>query len=137
MNVIKYLFSYIRMLTEQQQRHYNNVVSNECTKIQILNENSTFNRVNRKERKIMKNEALKQLSDKVTDLAEKNCNLELAVNAMSGLLYDITPKDRESREQVAEATALMVGLKMMADDANNLACELEKEVPSTNTADKN
>ena len=48
MNVIKYLFSYIQILTKQQQRHYNNAVSNECTKIQILNENSTFNRVNRK-----------------------------------------------------------------------------------------
>lgn len=36
MNVIKYLFSYIRMLTEQQQRHYNKTVSNECTKILII-----------------------------------------------------------------------------------------------------
>ena len=36
MNVIKYLFSYIRILTKQQQRHYNNAVSNECTKMQIL-----------------------------------------------------------------------------------------------------
>lgn len=37
MNVIKYLFSYIQALTNQQQQHYNNAVSNECTKIQILN----------------------------------------------------------------------------------------------------
>lgn len=89
MNVIKYLFSYIRMLTKQQQRHYNKTVNNECTKIQILNENSTFNRVDRKERKIMKNEAL------------------------------------------------MTGVKLMASNASDLACELEKEVPSTNTEDKN
>jgi hypothetical protein len=33
--------------------------------------------------------------------------------------------------------ALMTGVKLMADDANNLACELEKEVPSTDTEDKN
>lgn len=33
MNVIKYLFSYIRMLTKQQQRHYNKTANNECTKI--------------------------------------------------------------------------------------------------------
>ena len=33
--------------------------------------------------------------------------------------------------------ALMTGVKLMASNASDLACELEKEVPSTNTADKN
>ncbi len=94
MNVIKYLFSYIRILTKQQQRHYNNAISNECTKIQILKENSTFNRVNRKERKIMKNEALKQLSDKIVTLSGENLDLKAALDGIEGLLYDVAPQDK-------------------------------------------
>ena len=33
--------------------------------------------------------------------------------------------------------ALMTGVKLMSSNASDLACELEKEVPSTNTEDKN
>ena len=137
MNVIKYLFSYIRILTKQQQRHYNNAVSNECTKIQILNENSTFNRVDRKERKIMKNEALKQLSDKIVTLSGENLDLKAALDGIEDLLYDVAPQDKTSREQLGTITALMTGVKLMASNASDLACELEKEVPSTDTEDKN
>lgn len=137
MNVIKYLFSYIRILTKQQQRHYNNFVSNECTKIQILNENSTFSRVNRKERKIMKNEALKQLSDKIVTLSGENLGLKLALDGIDDLLYDVAPQDKTSREQLEKITALMDGVKLMASNASDLACELEKEVPPTDAANKN
>lgn len=33
--------------------------------------------------------------------------------------------------------ALMTGVELMASNASDLACELEKEVPSTDAADKN
>lgn len=36
-----------------------------------------------------------------------------------------------------ENEALMTGEKRMASNASDLACELGKEVPSTNTEDKN
>lgn len=39
----------------------------------ILKFNSTFNQVNRKERKTVNVDKIKELNDKATDLAEKSC----------------------------------------------------------------
>lgn len=85
----------------------------------------------------MKNEALKQLSDKIVTLSGEILDLKAALDGIEGLLYDVAPQDKTSREQLGKITALMTGVKLMASNASYLACELEKEVPSTDTEDKN
>ena len=43
----------------------------------------------------------------------------------------------ENKVDFAKISALVQGVYMMASNASDLACELEKEVPSTDTEDKN
>ena len=64
-------------------------------------------------------------------------DVKLALDGIDDLLLDCTPQDETSREQLGTITALMTGVELMASNASDLACELEKEVPSTNTEDKN
>lgn len=85
----------------------------------------------------MKNEALKQLNDKIVTLSGENLGLKLALDGIDDLLYSVAPQDKTSREQLEKITALMDGVELMASNASDLACELEKEVPSTDAANKN
>lgn len=78
-----------------------------------------------------------KISDKVTTLSGNILDVKLALDGIDDLLLDCTPQDETSREQLEQITALMTGVKLMASNASDLACELEKEVPSTNTEDKN
>ena len=78
-----------------------------------------------------------KISDKVTTLSGNILDVKLALDGIDDLLLDCTPQDETSREQLGKITALMTGVELMASNASDLACELEKEVPSTNTADKN
>lgn len=78
-----------------------------------------------------------KISDKVTTLSGNILDIKLALDGIDDLLLDCTPQDKTSREQLGKITALMTGVYMMASSASDLACELEKEVPSTDTEDKN
>lgn len=86
----------------------------------------------------MKNEVdFAKISDNVTTLSGNILDIKLAIDGIDDLLLDCTPQDETSREQLGTITALMTGVELMASNASDLACELEKEVPSTNTEDKN
>lgn len=86
----------------------------------------------------MKNEVdFAKISDNVTTLSGNILDIKLAIDGIDDLLLDCTPQDEESRIQLAKIGALVHGVYMMASNASDLACELEKEVPSTNTEDKN
>ena len=78
-----------------------------------------------------------KISDNVTTLSGNILDIKLAIDGIDDLLLDCTPQDEESRIQLAKISALLQGVDMMASNASDLACELEKEVPSTNTEDKN
>lgn len=78
-----------------------------------------------------------KISDNVTALSGNILDIKLAIDGIDDLLLDCTPQDEESRIQLAKIGALVHGVYMMASNASDLACELEKEVPSTNTEDKN
>ena len=78
-----------------------------------------------------------KISDNVTTLSGNILDIKLAIDGIDDLLLDCTPQDETSREQLGTITALMTGVELMASNASDLACELEKEVPSTNTEDKN
>lgn len=78
-----------------------------------------------------------KISDKVTTLSGNILDVKLALDGIDDLLLDCTPQDKTSREQLGKITALMTGVELMASNASDLACELEKEVPSTDTEDKN
>ena len=78
-----------------------------------------------------------KISDNVTTLSGNILDVKLALDGIDDLLLDCTPQDETSRKQLAKIGALVHGVYMMASNASDLACELEKEVPSTNTADKN
>ena len=86
----------------------------------------------------MKNEVdFAKISDNVTTLSGNILDIKLAIDGIDDLLLDCTPQDEESRIQLAKIGALVHGVYMMASNASDLACELEKEVPSTDTEDKN
>lgn len=86
----------------------------------------------------MKNEVdFAKISDNVTTLSGNILDIKLAIDGIDDLLLDCTPQDEESRIQLAKISALLQGVYMMASNASDLACELEKEVPSTDAADKN
>ena len=86
----------------------------------------------------MKNETdFEKISDKVPTLSGNILDVKLALDGIDDLLLDCTPQDKTSREQLGKITALMTGVELMASNASDLACELEKEVPSTDTEDKN
>lgn len=78
-----------------------------------------------------------KISDNVTTLSGNILDVKLALDGIDDLLLDCTPQDEESRIQLAKIRALVQGVYMMASNASDLACELEKEVPSTDTEDKN
>lgn len=78
-----------------------------------------------------------KISDNVTTLSGNILDIKLAIDGIDDLLLDCTPQDETSREQLGQIAALMTGVELMASNASDLACELEKEVPSTNTEDKN
>ena len=78
-----------------------------------------------------------KISDNVTTLSGNILDVKLALDGIDDLLLDCTPQDKTSREQLGKITALMTGVELMASNASDLACELEKEVPSTDTEDKN
>ena len=78
-----------------------------------------------------------KISDNVTTLSGNILDIKLAIDGIDDLLLDCTPQDKTSREQLGQIAALMTGVKLMASNASDLACELEKEVPSTDTEDKN
>lgn len=78
-----------------------------------------------------------KISDNVTTLSGNILDIKLAIDGIDDLLLDCTPQDKTSREQLGKITALLTGVELMASNASDLACELEKEVPSTNTEDKN
>ena len=78
-----------------------------------------------------------KISDNVTTLSGNILDIKLAIDGIDDLLLDCTPQDEESRIQLAKIGAFVHGVYMMASNASDLACELEKEVPSTNTEDKN
>lgn len=78
-----------------------------------------------------------KISDNVTALSGNILDIKLAIDGIDDLLLDCTPQDEESRIQLAKNGALVHGVYMMASNASDLACELEKEAPSTDTEDKN
>ena len=78
-----------------------------------------------------------KISDNVTTLSGNILDIKLAIDGIDDLLLDCTPQDETSRKQLAKIGALVHGVYMMASNASDLACELEKEVPSTDTEDKN
>lgn len=78
-----------------------------------------------------------KISDNVTTLSGNVLDLKLAIEGIGDLLNDVTPKDEESRKQLANVNALLIGLNMMASNASKVACELEKDVPLANDGDKN
>lgn len=78
-----------------------------------------------------------KISDNVTTLSGNILDIKLAIDGIDDLLLDCTPQDEESRIQLAKIGALVHGVYMMASNASDLACELEKEAPSTDTEDKN
>lgn len=78
-----------------------------------------------------------KISDNVTTLSGNILDVKLALDGIDDLLLDCTPQDETSRKQLAKIGALVHGVYMMASNASDLACELEKEVPSTDTEDKN
>ena len=78
-----------------------------------------------------------KISDNVTTLSGNILDVKLALDGIDDLLLDCTPQDETSRKQLAKIGALVHDVYMMASNASDLACELEKEVPSTNTEDKN
>ena len=78
-----------------------------------------------------------KISDNVTTLSGNILDIKLAIDGIDDLLLDCTPQDEESRIQLAKIGALVHGVYMMASNASDLACELEKEAPFTDTEDKN
>lgn len=78
-----------------------------------------------------------KISDNVTTLSGNILDIKLAIDGIDDLILDCTPQDEESRIQLAKIGALVHGVYMMASNASDLACELEKEAPSTDTEDKN
>ena len=78
-----------------------------------------------------------KISDKVTTLSGNILDVKWALDGIDDLLLDCTPQDETSRKQLAKIGALLHGVYVMASSASRVACELEKEVPSTNTEDKN
>ena len=78
-----------------------------------------------------------KISDNVTTLSGNILDIKVAIDGIDDLLLDCTPQDEESRIQLAKIGALVHGVYMMASNASDLACELEKEVPSTDAANKN
>lgn len=78
-----------------------------------------------------------KISDNVTTLSGNVLDLKLAIEGIGDLLNDVTPKDEESREQLANVNALLIGLHMMASNATKVACELEKSMPLLDDGDKN
>ena len=85
----------------------------------------------------MKNEALKQLSDKIVTLSGENLDVKLALDGIDDLLLDCTPQDETSRKQLAKIGALLHGVYVMASSASKVACELEKSMPLLDDGDKN
>lgn len=78
-----------------------------------------------------------KISDNVTTLSGNVLDLKLAIEGIGDLLNDVTPKDEESRAQLANVNALLIGLPMMASNATKVACELERSMPLLDDGDKN
>ena len=78
-----------------------------------------------------------KISNNGTKLTGILLEVKFALDVIHDLIWDYTPQVKISSEQLRTIDALMTGVKLMASNASDLACELEKEAPSTNTADKN